>query len=261
LDRPSRPYQEPAESSAHLAMTQPGLPVSAGDPCPYQHISALPPSPNTVPQMPVITMSDSTAHALFTRRRYSPTTGVTALADSGASHVLLQASAAYVLHQVEYSQANDPPFAVLKAANHGVLTAIGRGTLMVSNLAVMAYVFHDRDLAHNLLGLVPFANLGCTLAFKPKAFHMFRENDPQPILSGTRDSPTSLWRVPLASEPWLEPDGIPPPQLEAGLYVEANAIGIQDNATYVRFVHACLGYPSPTTFLRAVTAGFITGPD
>jgi hypothetical protein len=33
-----------------------------------------------------------------------------------------------------------------------------------------------------------------------------------------------------------------------------------DNASYVRFIHACLGYPAPTTFLRAVTVGFITGP-
>jgi hypothetical protein len=50
---------------------------------------------------------------------------------------------------------------------------------------------------------------------------------------------------------------IPPPIQASGIYVEANAVTLQDNATYVRFVHACLGYPTPTTFLRAVTAGFI----
>ncbi len=38
-------------------------------------------------------------------------------------------------------------------------------------------------------------------------------------------------------------------------------MSIQDNATYVRFVHACLGYPSPTSFLNAVSAGYTTGPD
>ncbi len=36
---------------------------------------------------------------------------------------------------------------------------------------------------------------------------------------------------------------------------------VQDNATYVRYVHACLGYPSSSTFLRAVTLGFITGTE
>ena len=29
----------------------------------------------------------------------------------------------------------------------------------------------------------------------------------------------------------------------------------------MRFIHACLGYPAPTTFLRAVEKGFITGPN
>ena len=41
--------------------------------------------------------------------------------------------------------------------------------------------------------------------------------------------------------------------------MEANHVARHDNASYVRFIHACLGYPAPTTFLRAVTAGYITG--
>jgi hypothetical protein len=47
---------------------------------------------------------------------------------------------------------------------------------------------------------------------------------------------------------------------EQGVYVEANCASQQDNASYVRFVHAALGYPAPTTFLKAVTNGYITGP-
>ena len=44
------------------------------------------------------------------------------------------------------------------------------------------------------------------------------------------------------------------------MYIEAHAATHLDNASYVRFVHASLGYPAPTTFLRAVKKGFITGP-
>jgi hypothetical protein len=125
----------------------------------------------------------------------------------------------------------------------------------------MAYIFPDRDLTNNLLGLVPFANLGCTGVFKPKTFHIFKANNHTAILSGTRDKPTSLWRVSLQHETGPVSDAIPPPYQDKGLYVEANAVNIQDNATYVCFVHACLGYPAPSTFLRAVCQGFITGPD
>ena len=106
----------------------------------------------------------------------------------------------HMYSKIEYSRKNETPFAILKAANHGVLTAIGRGMrgiLSVSNLDVMAYVFPDRDLANNLLGFLPFANLGCIGIFKPTSFHIFKGNTRTTILSGTRDNPSSLWTVPL----------------------------------------------------------------
>ena len=45
-----------------------------------------------------------------------------------------------------------------------------------------------------------------------------------------------------------------------GQHIEAHAAVHHDTASYIKFVHASLGYPSPTTFLRAVERGFITGP-
>jgi hypothetical protein len=152
---------------------------------------------------------------------------------------------------LEYSRPHNAPFAVLKAANHGVLTAIGREILAISNVEIAAYIFPDRDLTNNLLGLLPFANMGCTTVFKPRSFHIFKGHSRTAILSGTRPDANSLWRVPIHSDGGDATDGIPPPHHGAGLYVEANAVTVQDNATYVRFIHACLGYPSPSTFLAA----------
>jgi hypothetical protein len=84
IDKPSRPYPDPDEPSANLAMT---LPDTANEiPCPYQHISALEPPPVTRPDMAVITLNEVTARALFARVRISET-DVTALADYGASHI------------------------------------------------------------------------------------------------------------------------------------------------------------------------------
>jgi hypothetical protein len=121
----------------------------------------------------------------------------------------------------------------------------------------MAYIFPDKDLTNNLLGLLSFANMGCTTVFKPRSFHIFKGNARTAILSGTRPDENSLWRVPIHSDWGAATDGIPPPVHAAGLYIEVNAVTVQDNVTYVKFIRACLGCPSPSTFLHA---GFITGP-
>ena len=51
LDRPSKPYQQPEESSAHLALMLPHetTTVPEDPPCPYQHIAELPLCPTTTP--------------------------------------------------------------------------------------------------------------------------------------------------------------------------------------------------------------------
>jgi hypothetical protein len=263
LDRPSKPHQQPEESSAHLALTLRRATTTGPEdpPCPYQHIADLPLGPTTNPTMATIVLHEITSRALFTRMTPQPL-GVTALADSGASHVLLQASASHILHNVEYSH-NDPPFAILKAANHGVLTAIGRGVLSISGLDIMAYIFLDRDLTNNLLGLVPFANLGCTGVFKPKTFHIFKDNNHTAILSGTRDKHTSLWRVSLQNETGTVSDAIPPPYQDKGLYVEANAVSQHPRQCNVRSFRTCLPWiPSAQHFLTGRESGFYhgTGP-
>ena len=87
-----------------------------------------------------------------------------------------------------------------------------------------------------------------------------------PFVVGSRTSANVLWTVDLDQSTdhrkYVDSDGIPPPSPpERGVFIEANAVDKHDNASYVRFVHASLGYPAPSTFLRAVTAGYITGPD
>ena len=129
---------------------------------------------------------------------------IVAIADSGASHILFRQSDAHVLHSIEYTRPDMPPFAVLKAANGQELTAIGRGIFSVTKLDVTAFVFSDQDLAANLLGLIPFANAGCTSTFKPYSFHVFppgnhndhiRSPNRHAIISGVRPDSSSLWQV------------------------------------------------------------------
>ncbi len=189
-----------------------------------------------------------------------------AIADSGASHVLLRASDSFLLTALQFTVASAPAYAVLKAANGANLAASGRGIFTIAGISVTAYVFPNKDLVNNLLGLAPFVNLGCTAVFKRSKFQLYLGANRTPILSGKRNSNNSLWNVDLSQVMLAapHPDGIPPPQTtdERGVYVEANAITAQEDArSYVNFVHACLGYPAPSTFLNAVTNGFITEPE
>jgi hypothetical protein len=162
-------------------------------PCPYTHIANLPVPLPTSPQWDSITLTETGNKALLIQGVHSqPGRSVTAIADSGASHVLIRASDAHILQSTEFSPSKTHPYAVLKAANHAVITAIGRGILAVQNIVITAYVFRDADLAHNLLGLVPFANLGCITTFKPKSFQITTQEGSQPFITGRRPSVSSL---------------------------------------------------------------------
>jgi hypothetical protein len=87
----------------------------------------------------------------------------------------------------------DLPFAILKAANGALLDSIGRGILTIQTVTVIAYIFKNEDLVHNLLGIAPFADRGCKATFDAKQFCLYHL-DVQPILVGTRHA-HNLWRI------------------------------------------------------------------
>jgi hypothetical protein len=121
----------------------------------------------------------------------------------------------------------------------------------VGTVTIVAFVFRDGDLIHNLMGIAPFADLGCTATFTAKQFtltHLGKD----PILIGTRHT-SNLWRIPI-------PRHAPCPTPDYG----ANQVTLlhqtaTPEAEHIRFVHASLGHPTPTTFLNAV-ARFVQFP-
>ncbi len=73
-------------------------------PCPYLHIAELPSPSPTTPVFDPIIWPDTTKHALHTS--LIPTarvTSVSAIADSGASHIIFRESDAHVLRNITYS--------------------------------------------------------------------------------------------------------------------------------------------------------------
>ena len=171
------------------------------------------------------------------------------IVDTGASHVLFRKEDSHWLSHVQFSPPSSSPFAILSAANGASLNAIGRGMFTVGTVTIVAFIFRDTDLIHNLMGIAPFADLGCTATFTAKQFtltHLGKD----PILVGTRHT-SNLWRIPI-------PKHAPCPTPDYG----ANQVTLlhqsaTPEAEHIRFVHASLGHPTPTTFLNAVARGFI----
>ncbi len=100
------PGAEPAALmvAGSVPSTQPdtGLP-----PCPYQHASEQPPQTPTSPQMNTVEVQvpPTLARALLVHQFPPPGgPGVTAIADSGASHILIRHEDAHILHEVQYTR-------------------------------------------------------------------------------------------------------------------------------------------------------------
>jgi hypothetical protein len=113
--------------------------------------------------------------------------------------------------------------------------------LTIKTVTVVAYIFR------NLLGIAPFADRGCTATFTASRFSLHHFGQ-LPILVGQRHA-HNLWRIAV-------PKSIVPsrslPSYEPHQVLLLHQTDQQPDAEYVRFVHAALGSPPPTTFLRAV---------
>jgi hypothetical protein len=162
-------------------------------PCPYTHINTQPVPPPTTPRFETIALTDIGNQALLAHApEQNHRSRITAIADSGASHALIRESHSHFLTRIERCR-QDQPFVVFKAANGAVLHAIGRGRLTVAKLTVTAYLFRDSELAHDLLGLIPFSNLGCTMTFQPHLFCLYARNAKTAIIMALKHFGRLTW--------------------------------------------------------------------
>ena len=243
----SRKWTKTSQGHQALAATESPhrIPV-ADEECPYGHAKN---GPQLAPTVPVFApfpknrlspeattaTTDDPVALLIRQAQMPPAVSVTALADSGASHVLLRRSDAHILHRVEYSQPPTPPFATLKAANGSTLHAIGIGTLHVGKLDLPAYIFADTELTANLLGLAPFCDRNCTVIFTPRTLLIYQDPGHELVMSGHRPTPQSLWSVDL--QPHRPHGDVPTHTAPCGMHIAANHIGQQDASSYVKFIH------------------------
>ena len=181
------------------------------------------------------------------------------IVDTGASHVLFQYKHIDLLAHVVLSRPDQQPFAVLRAANGQILTAIGKGIFQVKHISVVAYIFKDADLVHNLLGIAPFADCGCKAVFTAQEFNLYHNK--VLILHGRRHS-ANLWHINLdRTVKTICLAHLHPPASDPVLPVLLLHEDTRKNAKYVQFVHACMGSPPPITFLSAIQRGYLAGKE
>jgi hypothetical protein len=177
------------------------------------------------------------------------------IVDNGASHVLFQERYMHLLDSIQLSSPSMRPYAILRAANGQELIAIGRGIFRVKAISVVAYIFRNENLVHNLLGIAPFADCGCTAVFTATSFELYHHK--LRLLTGTRHS-ANLWHISLdrPSQTVPTPTFIAPVPAPTVLLLHENT---RRDKKYVQFIHACLGSPPPTTFLKAIERGYLNG--
>jgi hypothetical protein len=180
-------------------------------PCPYSHIRDHPSPPPTCPVFDPIVIDEISHQALLTHRirpsfPANSSNTVWAVADSGATHILIKNTDAHI-SRMSCTPRN--PVALWLCWTQ----PMDQGTLNIGTLSLTAYIFQSRDLVNNLLGLAPFADHNCTSIFKTSSFSVYRDPFTSPVLHGIRDSTRSLWLVGIGAKSpnTLPSDGIPPP--------------------------------------------------
>ena len=110
----------------------------------------------------------------------------------------------------------------------------------------------------NLLSMGEVCDAGCVGVFREKEMIVAKEDNisiklkKDPILTGIRSGNNDLWKIPLPKreEKILVARSIATNNVALSAYNQKTAA---DLATYL---HACAGYPVPSTWIKAIKKGF-----
>ena len=139
-------------------------------------------------------------------------------------------------------------------ANGSTMQFKATDCLDLGNLPCEACTCHKFEEVHLPLALVPkLCAHGCTVHFGPAAVHVTKNG--QVILSGTKDPARNLHMVPLQDTIKSQPRH---PNIVTSA-TAANAYDLTRTTQQLAFLHASAGYPTRTTFLRAICRNFFLG--
>ena len=124
-------------------------------------------------------------------------------------------------------------------------------------------------LAHNsLISVSTLADAGYITIFEPgtSGVNVYNKKDVRITVSGEaalrgwRDPISKLWRVPLSDDAAKEQANVTIElSMEELKHVVNNLFELPSVEQAIRFVHACVGYPTKATWLKAIRKGNFVG--
>ena len=184
-----------------------------------------------------------------------------AILDSGATSNFGQEGGGFI-------PTGEPSSKVVGMANGQPVQASQRALLPMSNLRQGAREGDILPGLHNsLVSVSKFADEGYVTIFEPgdKGVAVYDANDVKieltgdAVVRGWRDPASGLWRVPLTNDP--APNDANSVLLREDAVKEAalNLFDLPSVERSIRYLHACLGFPTKATWLKAIRRGNFVG--
>ena len=177
-----------------------------------------------------------------TRKRHAKSNHASAaIGDSGTTHNLLRASHAKNLDVTPCSNLH------VTLPNGASITSTHVGKLPLPNTqgSTPFYVFSDNDLQHSLLSFSALCNEhNCVITLT--STDVYIRQGAIVLFHGTKSRDATLWHIDLEDFRSVLPHA-----------TCNNAYKTDTDAEFVAFVHASFGYPTFSTFLNAVSKGWL----
>jgi hypothetical protein len=176
-------------------------------------------------------------------------TATEAIGDTGCTDLLLKHSSRHMLKQLQ-------PCTNMRVtvADNNVIQSTETGVLRIptstGDIEIQGYIFPEDVLSQNLAGLSNLCNADCVIQLTKTAIEVSRNGET--IWKGTKLPTEKLWNLDMA-------DFVAGEQLTMNMnHVAHQAIHIDSDAELVKFIHAVLGSPPISTFIKAADKGWLS---
>ena len=172
-----------------------------------------------------------------------------AIGDSGCSDTIIRHCDAHLLQDVQRDSTLE-----VELPDGSTIRSTARGVLKLNNIPAMdAYIFDDAHLQRSLLSLSALTNLGCTATLTADGINVSNEYG-KIVLHSKKNRHEKLWTVDLT----CALDRTDPDTAQTHVATAFAGLRLETNATYVNFAHQSFGSPPISTFINAVSSGYLS---
>ena len=165
------------------------------------------------------------------------------MGDTGATDLLIRESEKNKVADYRHEGGH-----TMELPNGEVITSTGSGVVhLPANIDLLANIYPDSVLRHNLAPIAPLCNKGCTAVFTATTATV--KHGDTVVLQGVKEPTDMLWhfQIPTSPTPFKQNRG------------QTNLVmSNQLDADYVEWMAATLGGPVTSTLLKAAKKGYLS---